>query len=135
LKLRLFLSRALSVVVGMLAAFLAWAWAPNAPTVTTTAEFSWLSVTQTVIAGCLLAAVIGMFKFSRIVGNWYHTNEERLRELEDARQRHRAELDWHDLRLNEVENHLGDLEPEFRHRIQEMIRSGKLPDRRVSDKR
>jgi hypothetical protein len=118
----------------MLVAFLVWA--SNTPGMPmTTAEFSWLSVTQTVIAGCLLAAVIGLFKFSRIVGHWYHTNEERLRELEYGRQRHRAELDWHDLRLSEMENHLGDREPAFRQHVQDMIRSGKLPDRRVSDTR
>ncbi len=129
--------RLLSFALGSLAGLLALAGGPpvSPGTAMTTAEFSWLSVTQTVIAACLIACVLGVFRFARVVGRWYVANEERLRELEEGRKRHRAELDWHDLRLNEVENHIGDREPEFRHRIQSMIIEGKLPDRRRTDKR
>jgi len=127
-----------SVLVGCLAGILV-AWSGPASSVgsvsPTSAELNWFSVTQSVIAGSLLAGVVAIFKFATIVGHWYHTNENRLRELEEARQRHRQELDWNDMRISQVENHIADHSPEFRRRTQELILSGKLPDRRKSDNR
>lgn len=109
------------------------------PAVSAINEISWFSVWQTVlatvIAACLVAVVFGVFKAGKIVGRWYLSNENRMQELEDARRRARHDIGLHGMRLDEVEGHLGDNNPEFRQRIRQLIRDGKLPDRRVSDKR
>jgi hypothetical protein len=128
------MNRLLSLAIGAVVGSIGYiTFAPASPITTT--EFSWLSVTQTVIAGALVAGVLFLFHFGRVVGRWYVSNEERMKELEEARRKHRYEIDGAVMRLDEVEDHLGDTDPEFRRRIRQLIRDGKLPDRRVSDKR
>lgn len=65
----------------------------NEPIPVAQTGISWLGITQTVIAGLMLAGVIALVKFGIAVDNWHHSNENRIRSLERARRRHRGELD------------------------------------------
>lgn len=88
--------------------------APGPPVVTPDSSF-WLNVTQTVIAGSLLAAVVGLYKAAAAINRWYYQNEQRWRDQEKARLRHRRELDH-------VGNFLEETHPgKFRRRLDDQI--------------
>jgi hypothetical protein len=83
---------------------------------TQTATINWFLILQSVIAGVLVVATIGVFRFGRAVERWYRANENRLIQLEKARVRHA-------LRLERAETFLEETHPGkfFRRRVDDLI--------------